>query len=47
MISVITKVKDGWCKEEDQKLADERRNNLAAEEAKRMQEILEHPKPST
>jgi hypothetical protein len=47
MFSVITKVKDGWCKEEDQKRADERRNNLAKEEAKRMQEVLEHPKLST
>ncbi|PNF16030.1 hypothetical protein B7P43_G04607 [Cryptotermes secundus] len=44
---VITKVKDGWCKEEDQKRADERRNHLAEEEAKRIQEVLEHPKPST
>jgi hypothetical protein len=47
MFSAIAKVKDGWCKEEDQKRADERRNHLAEEEAKKMQEISEHPKPST
>jgi hypothetical protein len=46
MFSEITKVKDGWCKEEDQKRADERRKNLAEEEAKVMQDVLEHPKPS-
>jgi hypothetical protein len=47
LFSEITKVKDGWCKEEDQKRADERRSNLAEEEAKRMQEVLDHGKPST
>ncbi|GFG34495.1 hypothetical protein Cfor_06432 [Coptotermes formosanus] len=41
----ITKVKDGWCKEEDQKRAEAERKKLAEEEAKRIQHFLEDGKP--
>jgi len=43
--SAITKVKDGWCKEEDQKRAEAERKKLAEEEAKRIQHLLEDGKP--
>ena len=43
--SAITKVKDGWCKDEDQKRAEAQRKKLAEEEAKRIQHFLEEGKP--
>jgi hypothetical protein len=39
-------VKDGWCKEEDQKRAEAEREKLAEEQAKKIQQALKSGNPS-